>query len=90
MKADTKQVNRLLKTAQGQITGVLAMIEKDAYCIDIVNQIMASTAILQKASNEILKAHMNQCVQDAFVAQDEEEINSKINELIVILDKLQK
>ena len=42
MKADKAKVARLLKTARGQIDGVLKMIDGDQYCIDIANQIMAA------------------------------------------------
>ena len=41
MMADKKQVARLLKTARGQIDGILKMVEEDRYCIDISHQIMA-------------------------------------------------
>ena len=41
MMADKQKVSRLLKTARGQIDGILKMIDEDRYCIDISNQIMA-------------------------------------------------
>ena len=44
MKADQQKISRLLKTARGQIDGVLRMVEEDQYCIDISNQIMAASA----------------------------------------------
>lgn len=45
MMADKQKVSRLLKTARGQIDGILKMIDEDRYCIDISNQIMASQSI---------------------------------------------
>ena len=42
MKADKKAVGRLLKTARGQIDGILEMIENDRYCVDISNQLLAN------------------------------------------------
>ena len=48
MKADKSQVTRLLKTARGQIDGILKMIEEDRYCVDVSNQIMATQAILKR------------------------------------------
>ena len=65
MMADKKQVTRLLKTARGQIDGILKMVEEDRYCIDISHQIMASEAILKRVNKEVLKAHMTHCVHDA-------------------------
>ena len=53
MQADQKHVMRLLKTARGQIDGIMKMIEDDRYCIDISNQIMATQAILKRANKEI-------------------------------------
>ena len=58
MKADKTQVSRLLKTARGQIDGILKMIEEDRYCMDISNQLMATQSILSKANSEVLKAHI--------------------------------
>ena len=42
MKADHAQVTRLLKTARGQIDGILKMVEEDRYCLDVSNQLMAT------------------------------------------------
>ena len=44
MQADKVKVSRLIKTARGQLDGILKMIEDDRYCIDIANQLMASEA----------------------------------------------
>lgn len=87
MKADQKQVTRLLKTARGQIDGILKMVEEDRYCIDISNQIMASEAILKRANKEVLGAHMKHCVHDAINSDDQD---IKIDEMIKILDTLLK
>lgn len=87
MKADKKQVTRLLKTARGQIDGILKMIEEDRYCIDISNQIMACEAILKRANKEVLGAHMKHCVHDAI---NSDEQDKKIEEMIKILDTLLK
>ncbi|WP_326911142.1 metal-sensing transcriptional repressor [Sedimentibacter sp. MB31-C6] len=87
MKADKDKINQLLKTAAGQIEGISKMVNEDRYCIDISNQILAVQSILKKANNEILKAHMEMCVKQAFIEGNEEE---KIKEIIMIIDKLSK
>ena len=46
MQADKKKIARLLKTARGQMDGILKMVEEDRYCIDISQQLMATEAIL--------------------------------------------
>ena len=85
MKADKTKVNRLINTAKGQLNGISKMIEEDRYCMDISNQIMATQAILQKVNEEILKAHMNHCVKEAFNNGNGEE---KVDEIINILNKM--
>ena len=85
MKADHDQVTRLLKTARGQMDGILTMVEEDRYCLDVSNQLMATQSILKKANRMVLKAHMNSCVRQAVVSGDPEE---KLNEPALLLDKL--
>ena len=85
MKADHTQVTRLLKTARGQIDGILKMIEEDRYCLDVSHQLMATQSILKKANRMVLKAHMNSCVKEAVESGDPEE---KLAELATLLDKL--
>ena len=87
MLADKQTVSRLLKTARGQIDGILKMIEEDRYCIDISNQLLATESILRKANKEVLHAHMSHCVKNAFESGDSEQ---KINEIIKIMDKLNR
>ncbi|MFR7592248.1 MAG: metal-sensing transcriptional repressor [Longibaculum sp.] len=87
MQADKKQVTRLLKTARGQIDGILKMIDDDRYCVDISNQIMATQAILKRANKEIIGAHMKHCVHDAVCDHDADQ---KIDEMINIIDQLMK
>ena len=87
MRADKETVTRLLKTARGQLDGILKMVEDDRYCMDISNQVMATEAILRRVNKEILKAHMKGCVQAAINSDDGEQ---KINELVDLIDKLAK
>lgn len=87
MMADEEKVSRLLRTARGQLDGILRMIEEDRYCVDISNQIMATSSILRKANNEVLRAHMYHCVKDSFESGDDTVRNEKIEELIGILEK---
>ena len=85
MRADHAQVTRLLKTARGQIDGILKMVEEDRYCLEVSSQIMAAQSILKKANRMVLKAHMNSCVKEAVESGNPEE---KLAELAVLLDKL--
>ena len=85
MKADHAQVERLLKTARGQIDGILRMVEEDRYCLDVSTQLMATQSILKKANRMVLKAHMDCCVRQAVAGGDPD---AKLEELALLLDKL--
>ncbi len=65
MKADRKSVERKLKIARGQIDGILQMIEDDRYCVDISNQLLATQALLKRANQQIVQAHIQSCVREA-------------------------
>ena len=87
MKADKEKVTTLLKTARGQLDGLLKMVDDDRYCIDISNQILATQAILRTINKEIIHAHLNSCVKEAF---RNGEADKKIEEIMTIMDKLSK
>ena len=72
---------------EGQVRGVARMIEQDRYCIDVLTQIRALRAALDKVEQEVLSEHLNHCVAHAFTAGDERERRSKIDELIEVLDR---
>ena len=87
MRADKDKVIRLLKTARGQVDGLIKMVEEDRYCIDISNQILASQALLRRVNKEILHAHIDGCVKEAI---EEGQASQKIDEIMLIIDKLSK
>ncbi len=87
MKADNEKVARLLRTARGQIEGVLRMIEEDRYCLEISGQITAAASILKKARSEVLRAHLRNCVKDTLLAGSPESISEKVEELISVMEK---
>ena len=85
--ADQKKVLRLLKTARGQMDGIIKMVEEDRYCIDISTQVMAAEAMLYRVNQEILTAHLKHCVN---TAHTQEEREKKIDELVDMLGKILK
>ncbi len=82
-KDDAEVVNRL-KTARGQIDGILKMIDEERYCIDIAKQIISVQSLLKKANMKILKNHMHHCVVSGIMEGKGDE---KIDEILYILDK---
>ncbi|QNO15333.1 metal-sensing transcriptional repressor [Alkalicella caledoniensis] len=84
---EKEKVTRLLKTARGQLDGLLKMVEDDRYCIDISNQLMATMAILRNVNREVLHSHLGNCVEAAFEKGDS---HVKIQEIMQVMDKLSK
>ena len=75
-----------LSRIEGQVRGVRGMVEKDAYCIDILTQASAAAAALNAFSKELLAEHIRTCVaQDIRAGKDE-----TIDELVNTLQKLMK
>lgn len=86
MKADLDKILNLLKTARGQLDGLVRMVEDDRYCIDISNQILATIAILKKVNVDVLTEHLEHCVRESF--DDDEDKSEKIREIEAIIRKL--
>ena len=87
MRADRENITRLLKTARGQLDGILRMVDEDRYCIDISTQILAVQSILNKINREILAAHLHGCVKSALTEGD---VDKKLDEVLTLFEKLQK
>ncbi len=88
MQADHEKTLRLLKTARGQLDGIMRMVEDDRYCIDISTQIMATSSILARVNANVLKAHIKGCVRQAAESGSEEEKDEKLAEIEQVIDKL--
>ena len=77
--------NRLSRI-EGQVRGIRGMIERDAYCIDILTQVAAATSALNAFSRELLESHIRTCV-----AEDLQEGKLEVvDELVDTLKKLIK
>jgi len=87
MVADEKKVLRMLKTARGQLDGVIKMVEENRYCIDISQQVGATEALLRRINRDILEAHLRHCVQEAASDQERE---AKISEFVSTLERIMK
>ena len=77
-KADTL---RRLKSVEGHVRGVEKMIEEDAYCIDVIGQIQAIQAALNKVKAQILDDHLHHCVITAVRGEDPDERERVLSEI---------
>ena len=80
-----KLINRLNRI-EGQVRGIRGMIEKDAYCTDVLTQVAAANAALNAFTKELLSSHIKTCVADDIRAGRDE----TIDELVATLQKLMK
>ena len=84
--ATKDELLKRLSRAEGQVRGVARMIEEDRYCIDVLTQIRAVRAALDRVEQETLSDHLQHCVAHAFHAGDERDRQTKIDELLEVLD----
>lgn len=78
-----KRINRL----GGQLSAIQRMVEEEAYCVDILQQIAAVRGALGKVAARLLEAHVNHCVYSAFTSGSEGERKDKIDELISVFER---
>lgn len=81
---------RRLKTVEGHIRGIQRMIEEDAYCIDVIRQIQAVQAALNKISAQILDEHLNSCLITAVRGEDAAERERVLKEIIDVFETATK
>lgn len=71
---------------EGQVRGIARMIEEERYCIDVLTQIRAAKAALDKVEQGTLGDHLQHCVAHAFHAGTDKERQTKIDEILEVLD----
>lgn len=78
-------VLKRLKRAEGQVRGVARMVEEDTYCIDILTQINAAQAALDKVAVELMRDHAKHCMMHT---TGEAEQNAKADELVGAISRM--
>jgi DNA-binding FrmR family transcriptional regulator len=81
-----KLLNRLSRI-EGQVRGIARMVEEDRYCIDVLTQLRAARAALLRVETEMLKDHLDHCIEAAIVGGDAADQRRKASELIELLDR---
>lgn len=81
-----KDLMNRLKRIEGQVRGIQGMLEKDAYCADVLIQVAAVNAALNSFSKVLLSEHVRTCVADNIRAGNDE----VIDELVILLQKLMR
>ena len=79
-----------LKNVEGHLRGVERMVEEDAYCIDVIRQIQAVQAALNKISAMILEEHLNSCLITAVRSEDVDERERVLREIADVFEMATK
>ena len=82
-----ERVGRRLRRIEGQVQGLQRMLEEDRYCVDILHQIAAVRAALDRAGQELLGAHVETCVTEAFASGSARERQRKRDELLDVFSR---
>lgn len=82
----TADVLKRLKSVEGHVRGVQRMVEEGAYCIDVVNQVVAIQRALKKVSGLVLDQHLHSCVTDAMRGPDASARERVLGELLEVFE----
>ena len=80
-----QQLQTRLRRIEGQVRGVARMIDEDKYCVDVVTQVAAIRAALDKVSLGLLDGHIRGCVRDEIRAGGGE---ARVDELLEVMDRV--
>ena len=83
---EKKKLTNRLKRIEGQVRGVIGMVESDSYCIDVLTQITAISSALSSFSKELLESHIRSCVREDVRAGGTE----KVDELVEVIARMVK
>ena len=87
---DSESTLRRMKTIEGHLKGITRMVEEDAYCIDVIRQIQAVQAALNKVSAKILEEHLSSCVITAIRGESEAERERVLKEISEVFEMSKK
>jgi len=83
---DKDLILKRLSRAEGQVRGIARMVQEDTYCIDILTQINAAQAALDKVAVELLRDHATHCLTDKNLSADDTQ--AKADELVNAIGRM--
>lgn len=87
---DKEQVLKRLTILEGHLKGVKKMVEQEAYCMEVIHQIHAIQAALNKVSMLILKDHLNSCVISAVRGENPDDRERVLKEIADLFETISK
>jgi CsoR family transcriptional regulator, copper-sensing transcriptional repressor len=83
-------VVKRLRSIAGHVNGIERMVSEDAYCIDVIKQVQAVQAALNKVNDLILENHLNTCVIEAVRGDNKKERERVLEEIVGVFEMAQK
>lgn len=77
-----------LKRAEGMLRKVTSMVEEDRYCIDVLQQSLATIGFIKSANKTLLENHLNSCFRKGMESKSGKKQKELIDELIRIINKI--
>ena len=90
MKLEKETTIKRLNRIEGQVRGIVRMIEDERYCIEILQQMQAVKSAFAKVEDAILKDHSATCVEKAIASGDPEEQRKKFGELVDLMGRVKR
>ena len=83
-------VSKRLRSIAGHVNGIERMVAEDAYCIDVIKQVQAVQAALNKVNDMILENHLNTCVIEAVRGDNKKDRERVLDEIVDVFEMAQK
>ena len=80
------QLDRL-RRIEGQVGGLVRMVEEERYCVDILTQVRAARAALRRVEESVLREHVEHCVAQAIRSGSPVEQKAKVDELLDVVGR---
>ena len=88
MKKHKKAILRRMARLEGQVRGVIKMIEEDRYCVDVLAQTTAIRSALAQVELLVLQDHADTCVEAAIASRDPDAQREKFRELVGVFERV--
>jgi DNA-binding FrmR family transcriptional regulator len=82
-----RDVTARLRRISGQVSGIQRMVEEDRYCVDVLLQVAAAEAALDRVGHLVLGSHIETCVSSALESGKPRERKKKLDELLDVFSK---
>ena len=76
-----------LRRIEGQVRGLVRMVEEERYCVDLLTQIRAARAALKRVEDAVLRDHVEHCVAEAIRSGDAARQKQKVDELLDVVGR---